>query len=153
MTPATRHKYPEFAEAVAGEVSPALEGVDFEELVDQLVAWSEKQKPALEQRHNASRTTISYAIPENDVLVWRVAPRMRDGAKVEVLPRDSSLLPARARQAMVKLLEVMSPGSDLEPDRRLMIPLHNLADAKLMKQFLALLTVALKAGRTLKRAP
>jgi hypothetical protein len=34
-----------------------------------------------------------------------------------------------------------------------MIPLHNLADAKLMKQFLALLTVALKAGRTLKRAP
>ena len=96
MTPATRHKYPEFAEAVAGEVSPALEGVDFEELVDQLVAWSEKQKPALEQRHNASRTTISYAIPENDVLVWRVAPRMKDGAKVEVLPRDSSLLPARA---------------------------------------------------------
>jgi hypothetical protein len=87
------------------------------------------------------------------VLVWRVAPRMKDGAKVEVLPRDSSLLPARARQAMVKLLEVMSPGSDLEPDRRLMIPLHNLADAKLMKQFLALLTVALKAGRTLKRAP
>jgi hypothetical protein len=78
---------------------------------------------------------------------------MKDGAKVEVLPRDSSLLPARARQAMVKLLEVMSPGSDLEPDRRLMIPLHNLADAKLMKQFLALLTVALKAGRTLKRAP
>lgn len=152
MSPATRTNHREFLEAVADEVSPALESVDFEALVDQLVAWSEKQKPPLEQRHNASRTTISYAIPENDVLVWRVAPRMKDGAKVEVLPRDSSLLPARARQAMVKLLEAMSPGSDLEPDRRLMIPLHNLADAKLMKQFLALLAVALKAGRTLKRA-
>jgi hypothetical protein len=152
MSPATRHKYPEFAEAVADEVSPALQSTDFESLVDQLVAWSEKQKPPLEQRHNASRTTISYAIAENDVLVWRVAPRMKDGAKVEVLPRDSSLLPARARQAMVKLLEVMSPGADLEPDRRLMIPLHNLDDPKVMKQFLALLGVALKAGRTLKRS-
>lgn len=151
MAPATRHKYPEFAEAVADEVSPALQSIDFERLVDQLVAWSEKQKPLLEQRHNASRTSISYAIPENDVLVWRVAPRMKDGAKVEVLPRDSSLLPARARQAMVKLLEAMSPGTDLEPDRRLMIPLHNLDDPKVMKQFLALLDVALKAGRTLKR--
>lgn len=152
MSPSARHKYPEFADAVADEVSPVLESVDFEALVDQLVAWSEKQKPALEPRHNASRTTISYAIPENDVLVWRVAPRMKDGAKVEVLPRDSSLLPARARQAMVRLLETMSPGADLEPDRRLMIPLHNLAEPKLMKQFLALLGVALKAGRTLKRA-
>jgi hypothetical protein len=151
MSPATRHKYPEFAEAVADEVSPALQSIDFESLVDQLVAWSEKQKPALELRQNASRTTISYAIQENDVLVWRVAPRMKDGAKVEVLPRDSSLLPARARQAMVKLLEAMSPGTDLEPDRRLMIPLHNLDDPKVMKQFLALLGVALKAGRTLKR--
>ena len=152
MSPSARHKYPEFADAVADEVSPVLESVDFEALVDQLGAWSEKQKPALEPRHNASRTTISYAIPENDVLVWRVAPRMKDGAKVEVLPRDSSLLPARARQAMVRLLETMSPGADLEPDRRLMIPLHNLAEPKLMKQFLALLGVALKAGRTLKRA-
>jgi hypothetical protein len=152
MTPSTRHKYPEFAEAVADEVSPALESVDFEGLVDQLIAWSEKQKPPLEQRHNASRTTISYAIPENDVLLWRVAPRMKDGAKVELLPRDSALLPTRARQAIVKLLESMSPGADLEPDRRLMIPLHNLADAKVMKQFLALLAVALKAGRTLKRS-
>lgn len=152
MSPATRHRYPEFAAAVADEVSPALESVDFEDLVDQLVAWADKQKPPLDQRHNASRTTISYAIPENDVLVWRVAPRMKDGAKVEVLPRDSALLPARARTAMVKLLEAMSPGADLEPDRRLMIPLHNLADAKVMKQFLALLGVALKAGRTLKRA-
>jgi hypothetical protein len=151
MTPSTRHKYPEFAEAVADEVSPALESIDFEALVDQLIAWSEKQKPPLEQRHNASRTTISYAIPENDVLIWRVAPRMKDGAKVELLPRDSALLPTRARQAMVKLLESMSPGAELEPDRRLMIPLHNLADAKVMKQFLALLTIALKAGRTLKR--
>jgi hypothetical protein len=52
---------------------------------------------------------------------------------------------------MVKLLEAMSPGADLEPDRRLMIPLHNLNDPKVMKQFLALLGVALKAGRTLKR--
>jgi hypothetical protein len=152
MPSSTHQKYKEFAAAVADEVSPALESVDFEGLVSQLVDWSEKQKPALEERHNASRTTISYAIPENDVLVWRVAPRMKDGAKVEVLPRDSSLLPARARQAMVKLLEAMSPGADLEPDRRLMIPLHNLTDVKVMKQFLALLTVALKAGRTMKRA-
>jgi hypothetical protein len=151
MSPATRHKYPEFAEAVADEVSPALESINFESLVDELVTWSEKQKPPLELRQNASRTTISYAIPENDVLVWRVAPRMKDGAKVELLPRDSSLLPARARQAMVKLLEAMSPGADLEPDRRFMIPLHNLNDPKVMKQFLALLGVALKAGRTLKR--
>ena len=150
--PSTHEKYKEFAAAVADEVSPALESVDFGGLVDQLVMWSEKQKPALEQRQNASRTTISYAIPENDVLVWRVAPRMKDGAKVEVLPRDSALLPPRARQAMVKLLEAMSPGADLEPDRRLMIPLHNLAEAKTMKQFLALLAVALKAGRTMKRA-
>ena len=152
MSPATRHKYPEFAEAVADEVSPALQSVDFESLVDQLVTWSEKHKPPLEQRHNASRTTISYAIAENDVLIWRVAPRMKDGAKVEVLPRDSSLLPGRARQAMVKLLEAMSPGADLEPDRRLMIPLHNLDNPKVMKQFLALLGVALKAGRTLKHS-
>lgn len=151
MCPATRHKYPEFAGAVADEVSPALESVDFEDLVDQLVAWSEKQKPPLELRHNASRTTISYAIPENDVLLWRVAPRMKDGAKVEVLPRDSALLPARARQAMVNLLEALSPGANLEPERRLMIPLHNLADPRLMKQFLALLSVAIKAGRRLKR--
>ena len=151
MCPVTRHKYPEFADAVADEVSPALESVDFEDLVDQLVAWSEKQKPPLELRHNASRTTISYAIPENDILLWRVAPRMRDGAKVEVLPRDSALLPARARQAMVNLLEALSPGANLEPERRLMIPLHNLADPKLMKQFLALLSVAIRAGRRLKR--
>ena len=152
MSPATRHKYPEFAEAVADEVSPALESVDFEGLADQLVTWSEKQKPALEHRHNESRTTISYAIPENDVLVWRVAPRMKDGAKVEVLPRDSALLPARARQAMAKLLEVLSPGVDLEPDRRFMIPMHNLAEPKVMKQFLSILDVATKAARKLKRA-
>ena len=103
-------------------------------------------------RTNASRTTISYAVPENDVLVWRVAPRMKDGAKVEVLPRDSALLPVRARQAIVKLLEILSPGADLEPDRRFMIPMHNLAEPKVMKQFLSLLDVATKTARKLKRA-
>ena len=152
MSPVTRTRYREFLAAVADEVSPALESVDFEGLVDQLVTWSEKQKPPLEQRHNASRTTLSYAIAKNDVLLWRVAPRMKDGAKVEILPRDSALLPVRARQAMVKLLEAMSPGTDLEPDRRLMIPLHNLAEPKVMKQFQSLLAVALKAGRTLRRS-
>ena len=145
-------KHHEFLTAVAEEVSPALESVDFATLLDQLVAWAEKQKPALELRHNASRTTISYAIPENDVLVWRVAPRMKDGAKVEVLPRDSALLPAKARQAMAKLLEALSPGVDLEPDRRFMIPMHHLAEPKVMKQFLSLLDVATRTARTLKRA-
>jgi len=144
-------KNAEFLDAVAEEVSPALESVDFAALLDQLVSWAERQKPALERRTNASRTTISYAIPENDVLVWRVAPRMKDGAKVELLPRDSALLPVRARQAMAKLLEVLSPGADLEPDRRFMIPLHNLAEPKVMKQFLALLDVATRAARKLKR--
>ncbi len=152
MATKTVPKYPEFLSAVADEVSPALESVDFESLVDALVAWSDKQKPPLEQRHNASRTTISYAIPENDVLVWRVAPRMKDGAKVELLPRDSALLPARARQAVEKLLEAFSQGAQLDPDRRFMIPLHTLADARTMKQFQALLNVTLKAARKLKRA-
>jgi hypothetical protein len=152
MATAARRKYRELLEAVADEVSPALESVDFAGLVDQIVEWTERQKPPLEQRHNASRTTLSYAIPENDVLLWRVAPRMKDGAKVEVLPRDSALLPGRARQAFVRLLEAMSPGTDLEPDRRFMIPLHNLADPKTMKQFLSVLATALKAGRTLHRA-
>jgi len=144
-------KNPEFLDAVADEVSPALESVDFAGLLEQLVAWAERQKPPLERRTNAARTTISYAIPENDVLVWRVAPRMKDGAKVEVLPRDSALLPTRARQAMAKLLEVLSPGADLEPDRRFMIPMHNLAEPKVMKQFLSLLDVATRAARKLKR--
>lgn len=148
---ATR-KHAEFLDAVAEEVSPALESVDFAMLLDQLVAWAEKQKPPLEQRHNASRTTISCAIPENDVLVWRVAPRMKDGAKIEVLPRDSALLPPKARQAMAKLLEALSPGVDLEPDRRFMIPMHHLAEPKVMKQFLSLLDVATRAARKLKRA-
>jgi hypothetical protein len=148
---ATR-KHAEFLDAVAAEVSPALESVDFAALLDQLVAWAEKQKPPLEQRTNASRTTISYAIPDNDVLVWRVAPRMKDGAKVEVLPRDSALLPAKARQAMANLLEALSPGVDLEPDRRLMIPMHHLGEPKVMKQFLSLLDVATRSARTLKRA-
>ena len=148
---ATR-KNAEFLDAVAEEVSPALESVDFAGLLDQLVSWAERQKPALERRTNATRTTISYAIPENDVLVWRVAPRMKDGAKVEVLPGDSALLPVRARQAMAKLLEALSPGADLEPDRRFMIPMHNLAEAKVMKQFLSLLDVATRAARKLKRA-
>ena len=148
---ATR-KNSEFLDAVAAEVSPALESVDFAGLLEQLVAWAERQKPPLEQRTNASRTTISYAIPENDVLVWRVAPRMKDGAKVEVLPRDSALLPVRARQAMAKLLEVLSPGADLGPDRRFMIPMHNLGEPKVMKQFLSMLDVATRAARKLKRA-
>jgi hypothetical protein len=152
MKTASQRKYAEFLEAVADEVSPALESVDFAALVDTLVGWAEKQKPPLEQRHNASRTTISYAVPENDVMVWRVAPRMKDGAKVEVLPRDSALLPARGRQAIEKVLEALSPGIDLEADRRLMIPLHNLADPKAMKQFLALLDVTLKSARKLRRA-
>jgi hypothetical protein len=151
MPTTSSRKYAEFLGAVADEVSPALESVDFAALVDSLVEWAEKQKPPLEQRHNASRTTISYAIPENDVLVWRVAPRMKDGAKVEVLPRDSALLPAKARQAIENVLEALSPGLDLEADRRLMIPLHNLADAKSMKQFLSLLNVTLKAARGLHR--
>jgi hypothetical protein len=152
MPPASRRRHKEFLEAVADEVSPALESVDFATLLESLIGWAGRQKPPLEQRTNASRTTISYAIPQNDVLVWRVAPRMKDGAKVEVLPRDSALLPARARQAIVKLLEALSPGTDLEPDRRLMIPLHNLAEPKVMKQFLALLDVAVKAARKLRRA-
>ena len=151
MPTASPRKYAELLSAVAAEVSPALESVDFAALVDTLVAWSEKQKPALEQRHNASRTTISYAIPGNDVLVWRVAPRMKDGAKVEVLPRDSALLPEKARKAIENVLEALSPGLDLEADRRLMIPLHNLADPKSMKQFLSLLAVTLKAARGLHR--
>jgi len=152
MSRTATRRNPEFLDAVADEVSPALESIDFAGLLDQLVAWAERQKPPLEQRTNASKTTISYAIPENDVLVWRVAPRMKDGAKVEVLPRDSALLPARARQAMVKLLEVLSPGADLEPDRRFMIPMHNLAEPKAMKQFLSILDVATRAARKLKRA-
>ena len=152
MRTAKRSKYGEFLEAVADEVSPALESIDFEELIQALVAWAEAKKPPLEERTNASRTTISYAIPENDVLIWRVAPRMKDGAKVEVLPRDSALLPARARDAIAKVLELLSPGIDLEPDDRFMIPLHNLAPPKAMKQFLALLDVALKAARKLHRA-
>ena len=55
-------------------------------------------------------------------------------------------------ESSVKLLEAMSPGTDLEPDRRLMIPIHNLADAKRMKQFLTSLASALKAARTMHRA-
>lgn len=147
---ATR-KHAEFLDAVADEVSPALESVDFAGLLDQLVAWAARQKPSLARRTNASRTTISYAIPENDVLIWRVAPRMKDGAKVEVLPRDSALLPVRARQAMAKLLKVLSPGSDIEPDRRFMIPMHSLSEPRVMKQFLSLLDVATRAARKLKR--
>ena len=152
MATKTRHEHDEFLSAVGEEVSPALESIDFAAIVDELVAWSEKQKPQLEQRHNASRTTISYAIPENDVLVWRVAPRMKDGAKIEVLPRDSALLPSKARQAIEKMLEALSPGLDLEADGRLMMPLHNLAESKSMKQFLALMSVTLKAARGLHRA-
>ena len=152
MATKTRHEHDEFLSAVAEEVSPALESIDFAAIVDELVTWSEKQKPSLEQRRNASRTTISYAIPENDVLVWRVAPRMKDGAKIEVLPRDSALLPSKARQAIEKMLEALSPGLDLEADGRLMMPLHNLAESKSMKQFLALMSVTLKAGRGLHRA-
>lgn len=147
---APKAKFAEFLAAVADEVSPPLASVDFGELLQKLVTWSEAQKPALEVRNNASKTTWSYVIPENDVIVWRVAPRMKDGAKVEVLPDSSSLLPARGRNAMVSLLEAMSPGADLEPDRRLMIPLHNLAEPKSMKQFLAMLGVALKAARKLR---
>lgn len=150
MSPARKQKYAEFLDAVADDVSPPLASVDFESLLQQLVDWSEAKKPPLEMRTNESRTTVSYAIPDNDVLVWRVAPRMKDGAKVEVLPRDSSLLPDRARRAMEKVLEALSPGADLDPDRRLMIPLYNLQAPKVMKQFLALLGVALKAGRTLR---
>ncbi|HEX6941795.1 MAG TPA: hypothetical protein VF128_02640 [Gemmatimonadaceae bacterium] len=146
------HKNLEFLDAVSDEVSPALESVDFAGLLDQLVAWTQGQKPPLERRTNASRTTISYTIPENDVVVWRVAPRMKDGAKVEVLPRDSALLPVRARQAIAKLLEVLSPGVDLDPDRRFMIPMHNLAEPRVMKQFLSILDVATRAARKLKRA-
>jgi len=152
MSPVARRKYAEFLDAVADEVSPPLESVDFAALLQKLVTWAQAQKPGLEERTNASRTTISYAIPENDVLIWRVAPRMKDGAKVEVLPRDSALLPARGRAAIVKLLEALSPGTDLEPDRRFMIPLHNLVPPRAMKQFLALLDVALKAARRLRRA-
>ena len=152
MSPAKPGQFSAFLDAVADEVSPALESVDFAALLERLVAWSEAQKPSLEPRTNASGTTVSYAVPENDVLVWRVAPRMKDGAKVEVLPRDSAQLPVRARYAIAKLLEALSPGADLEPDRRFMIPLHTLAAPKAMKQFLALLDVTLKAARKLRRA-
>ena len=150
MSPARTRSYDEFLEAVAAEVSPPLASVDFGGLLQTLVTWAEAQRPPLEQRTNASRTTYSYIIPENDVMVWRVAPRMKDGAKVEVLPDSSSLLPARARTAMAKVLEALSPGADLEPDRRFMIPLHNLAEPKAMKQFLATLGLAHKAARKLR---
>ena len=153
MSPAAqKSKYAEFLDAVADEVSPPLASVDFAALLQKLVAWAEAQKPPLEPRTNASRTTVSYAVPENEVLIWRVVPRMKDGAKVELLPRDSSQLPVRARYAIAKLLEVLSPGADLEPDRRFMIPLHTLAAPKAMKQFLTLLDVTLKAARKLQRA-
>jgi hypothetical protein len=152
MPTTSKRKYVEFLSAVAAEVSPALESVDFAAIVEHLVTWSEKRKPPLEMRHIESRTTLSYAIPENDVLVWRVAPRMKDGAKVEVLPRDSALLPAKARQAIEKVLETLSPGLDLQADRRFMIPLHNLAEPKAMKQFLSLMTVTLEAARELRRS-
>lgn len=152
MSPAPRRPYSEFLDAVADEVSPPLASVDFRVLLQKLVDWARAQKPVLEERTNASRTTISYAVPENGVLIWRVVPRMKDGAKVEILPRDSALLPARARTAIVKLLEALSPGTDLEPDRRFMIPLHALVPPKAMKQFLALLDVALKAARRFRRA-
>ena len=151
MSTATRRQSEDFLNVVRDEVSPALESVDFEALLERLVSWAKAQKPLLEERSNASRTTISYAIPENDVLIWRVAPRMKDGAKVEVLPRDSALLPARARTAIANVLEALSPGADLAPDRRFMIPFHNLAEPKPMRQFLALLDVALKAARRLRR--
>ena len=151
MPTASRQQYGNLLNAIADEVSPPLESVDFGALIDALVAWAGKQKPALEQRFNASRTTMSYAIPENDVIVWRVAPRMKDGAKVEILPRDSTLLPARARQAVERVLEALSPGTDVDADRRWMIPLHNLADPRAMKQFLSLLDVALKAVRRMHR--
>jgi hypothetical protein len=145
-----KRKFAEFLDAVADEVSPPLASVDFSALLEKLVAWAEAQKPPLEQRTNKSRTTISYVVPENDVMVWRVAPRMKDGAKVEVLPRDSSLLPVKARKAFAGLLEALSPGADLEPDRRFMISLHNLLEPKPMKQFLAMLDLALKAARKMK---
>ena len=61
------------------------------------------------------------------------------------------LLPAKARQAIENVLEALSPGLDLEAERRLMIPLHNLAEPKAMKQFLSLLNVTLKAARGLHR--
>jgi hypothetical protein len=121
MTTAAGRKYRELLDAIADDVSPALESVDFAGLIDQLVAWSEKQKLALEQRHNASRTTLSYAIPENDVLLWRVAPRLKDGAKVEILPA--------IRRSSRRVLVRHSSGC--------------------WKRFLTVLSTALKAARTL----
>ena len=53
---------------------------------------------------------------------------------------------------MEKVLEALSPGLDLDADERFMMPLHNLAEPKAMKQFLSLLAVTLKAARSLHRA-
>lgn len=149
MPRARQNRYAAFLEAVADEVSPPLESVDFASLVDSLVAWSDRQDPPLEERTNESGTTIASVIPENDVLVWRVAPRMKDGAKIEVLPRSSTRLHPDVRQAFVEVLEVLSPGIDLDADRRFMIPLHNLREEGAMKRFLDLLDLALPAGRAL----
>ena len=55
---ATR-KHSEFLDAVAAEVSPALESVDFADYSTNSGSMAERQKPALEQRTNASRTTTA----------------------------------------------------------------------------------------------
>ncbi len=148
MARASRRKYLEFLAAVADSVSPPLRSVDFGAILQDLIEWGQDQQPELEERTNADRTTVSYVIPENDVIVWRVAPRLKDGAKVEVLPRSSARLPERVKRAFVKHLESLSPGTDLEPDRRFMIPLHNLLPPKSRKQFLAVLDEALSAAHT-----
>jgi hypothetical protein len=53
------------------------------------------------------------------------------------------------RQAFVEVLEALSPGIDLDADRRFMIPLHTLGEEEALKRFLDLLDLALQAGRAL----
>jgi hypothetical protein len=149
---APRNAHAPLLDAIKENASPPLRHVDFRAVLDTLLAWTARQRPPLAERANADRTTLSYVIPENEVLLWRVAPRMKDGGKVELLPRSSALLPATLRKDFVRRLEALSPGTDLEPDRRFMIPLHNLLPPRSMKAFLAVLDDALAAARRLRDA-
>lgn len=117
--------------------------IDFAAILDQLVSWSQDRHGRVFPHEPRDQNTIGFAIAGNGHVLWRVYPRMEDGAKISVLTHWLRKQPQADRERLAPFVTAVSSRLDPWEDKELDVPVHLLATGERMAALLALLDQAL----------
>ena len=131
-----------FLHDVSTRVPPRLRGVDFAEILDSLVRWSQEPTRRLVLREPGDQHTVSFGLPNSEAVLWSAYPRNEDGAKVVVLPKRFRRLPRSRQEELLQALHEVAPSVRITGTALLQFPMHLLCSDAALSAFHRLLAIA-----------